>query len=254
MIYLSKVAKNILRSDDMVLSKKIFCILLVLLFIGIPYLSIAKDKEESEKDVYITFDDGPTVYTEDFLDLLNQDGINATFFLIGNRISFQNSNIIKRMLNEENYIGLHTMTHSYNILYGKDSNENYFNEILKEQQIIYDLTGFKSSLIRYPYSDGTLITNEHLDFLLNLNLKVWDWNIDSEDWKAKSTVQILANIKSQVKNYRKYQPLVVLLHEKKLTLEALPEIIQFFKENNYTFLAYDPEDHVPINFYSNPNI
>jgi peptidoglycan/xylan/chitin deacetylase (PgdA/CDA1 family) len=77
--------------------KKIFYIIYLLLFSGIPFLSEPKDKETIEKAVYMTLDDGPTVYTKDFLNILNQEGIKATFFLVGNKISYQNSNIIIRM-------------------------------------------------------------------------------------------------------------------------------------------------------------
>ena len=105
----------------------IFFLILTLL---IPF-TIAKaeeyTEEQNKKTVYLTFDDGPGgKVTISVLDILQEEKVPATFFIIGNQICGQ-ENTILRMKNEGHAIGLHSFSHDRNILYR--SNEDFINEM-----------------------------------------------------------------------------------------------------------------------------
>lgn len=72
--------------------------------------------KNDEKIIYLTFDDGPSVMTDKVLDVLKENDVKATFFIIGNKIKGQEA-VVKRIYTEGHSIGLHTYTHTYkNIL------------------------------------------------------------------------------------------------------------------------------------------
>ena len=76
-------------------------------------------------------------------------------------------------------------------------------------------------------------------------MKIWDWTIDSNDWVLKDNPnQIVETIKKGTKNDIE----VVLMHEKIQTLQALPEIIAFYREQGYKFGVYNDADHFELNF------
>lgn len=79
--------------------------------------NVSKAKPEG-KIVYLTFDDGPSEWTEEFLDVLQQYDVNATFFMQGSNLQRKNlQSVVKRAADEGHYIGGHSMTHQYNKLY-----------------------------------------------------------------------------------------------------------------------------------------
>ena len=73
---------------------------------------------------------------------------------------------------------------------------------------------------------------------------IWDWNLDTQDWKS-STSQIVSNI---LYYGRKRDELVVLIHEKEQSLNALNNIIRILKERGYTILPIT-ENITPKNFW-----
>ncbi|MDR4369453.1 polysaccharide deacetylase, partial [Bacillus cereus] len=81
--------------------------------------------------------------------------------------------------------------------------------------------------------------------IVEAGIKVWDWTIDSNDWKLKGNPQqIIENVKRTTTEDVE----VVLMHEKPQTLQALPEIIKFYKEKGYEFGVYNEADHFQLNF------
>src|SRR5690606_31745111 len=126
--------------------------------------------------------------------------------------------------------------------------KNFINEILEEQRLIYKITGLKSKLVRPPYSDGKLFTNKHIEELTNLDFKYWDWNIDTEDWKAKTINDILNSIEYSLFLLDNQDTLIVLFHELDITVKSLPFVIDFFLKKGYSFKAYNPDKHFPVNF------
>lgn len=210
-----------------------------------------------EKFVYLTFDDGPSKNTEKILDILDDHGIKGTFFLIGQSLyTVPNSDyLLNRMLDTGHYIGLHSMTHDADTIYfGENSAQHFIDEMLEVQALITSITGgFESQLCRAPYGTYNNFSADHIDLVAGSNFNCWDWNIDSNDWKVSSVSELIDNIKLETENVRHSSHLVVLLHEKDITVESLPAIIDYYSQLGYTFLVYRSEEHFPLNFFNHPN-
>jgi peptidoglycan/xylan/chitin deacetylase (PgdA/CDA1 family) len=208
-----------------------------------------EEEVENQKIVYLTFDDGPSVNTLQIIEILDYFNIKATFFVVGYNINKQTETILKRLHNENHYIGLHTMSHNYYYLYEHNmAHKNFINEIIEEQRLVYDITGLDSKLIRPPYSSGKIFSNAHVAEIMNLGLSYWDWNVDTEDWKATSVNDIINSIEYSLFLLDNKDCLVVLFHELYISLKALPFVIEYFINDGYCFKAYNPNAHFPMNF------
>lgn len=194
------------------------------------------------KIAYLTFDDGPNEYTEDILNILKSNGLRATFFMIGGQIlSYKDS--VNRLVQEGHYPALHSMTHNYQKLYNEGQ---IVSEMKQTQNILKDVTGVYSALTRCPYGSMPGLTSTLRDQMAAAGLKEWDWTVDSLDWKLthnpKGIVQtVLAQSSKNVE--------VILLHDRKQTVQALPEIIAGLRSKGYEFEMYDPASHFPVNFW-----
>lgn len=188
---------------------------------------------ESKPTVYLTFDDGPSKNTEDILDILNEEDIDATFFVLGENVE-KNEDITKRIINEGHSIGNHTYSHKYEILY--NSFNDFWEEIQKTEKIIYDLIGIRTSLVRTPGGTYQNWDSFYFYYMDQAGYQVFDWNVDSGDSLQKdvSTEDIVQNIKKSVLK----ESLIVLMHDSvghENTVKALPEIINYYRELGYQF-------------------
>lgn len=208
------------------------------------------DVKPVDKVVYLTFDDGPTTLTDEFLDLLKEQDIKATFFMQGTNLQktdLQES--VKRATEEGHYVGAHSMTHDSEKLY---NNGLFVSEMNETLSLIKDITGTNSKLVRPPYGSEPGLKSEQIrNQIVESGIKVWDWTIDSNDWKFEDNPnQIVESIKNQTKRDRE----VILMHEKPQTLQALPEIIEFYKEKGYEFAVYNDDDHFYLNFQNDKRL
>lgn len=207
-------------------------------------------EEKNKKLVYLTFDDGPSKWTGDFLKVLKEHRIQATFFMQGSNLkktSYQAD--VKQAIEDGHYVGAHSMTHDYNKLY---KNRQYVSEMLETLELIYQITGERPYLVRSPYGsipglNDQMILNE----VIEVGIKVWDWTIDSQDWRYQDDpTKIMDAIKSSTTKDVE----IVLMHEKEQTLKLLPQIIAFFKEQGYEFGVYSEQHHFPNNFMSDDRL
>lgn len=206
--------------------------------------TIKTDHRSKGKVVYLTFDDGPSELTGKFLDVLQEHDIKATFFMQGSNLKNKDlQHEVKRAVEEGNYVGGHSMTHQYKKLYEQGQ---FVSEMQETLSLIHELTGENPHLVRPPYGSAPGLQSKQLrDQIVDAGIKVWDWTIESNDWKLKNhPEQILENIKKATKTDTE----VVLLHEKPQTLQVLPEIIAFYKEKGYEFAVYDESNHFHLNF------
>ena len=225
--------------------------LIITMFFSIPiYNTYADEKnnvESNSKVVYLTFDDGPAgKVTNDVLDILKNNSVHATFFLIGCQIKDQ-EDLVKRIYDEGNSIGLHSMTHKKNSLYC--SNEQFLKEMISTQELISTVVPIKPTILRFPFgcnNNTYKISKSMVDLLHDNNLKIYDWNTDSGDGanpnSAPST--ILKNAKSTKDS------VILLMHcsyLSKNTVKALPSIIQYYKDNGYEFKTID--ENTPEEFH-----
>ncbi|GAB6433636.1 polysaccharide deacetylase family protein [Bacillus luti] len=196
------------------------------------------------KVVYLTFDDGPSELTGEFLDVLKEHNAASTFFMQGS--SLQNTGFqenVKRAVKEGHYIGAHSMTHNSNKLYKKGQ---FVSEMKETLALIHNITGTTPKLVRPPYGSAPGLKGQEIrNQIVGAGMKVWDWTIDSNDWRLKGNPK---QIIEDVKRTTTEDVEVVLMHEKAQTLQALPEIIKFCKERGYEFGVYNDEDHFRLNF------
>jgi len=191
--------------------------------------------------IYLTFDDGPSNgITPKILDILKEENVKATFFVISGCDNF--NSLVKREYNEGHTVALHSYTHRYDLIY--KSIDNYFNDLNKIRNQVYNATGEYSNIIRFPggssnsiskrYSSGIMSTlvNE-VDFK---GYHYFDWNISSGDaGGVSSSSEVYYNVVNSLNHNRSN---VVLMHDFEnnyYTLNALRDIIRYGKNNGYTF-------------------
>ena len=123
--------------------------------------------------------------------------------------------------------------------------ESALNEFYVCKDTFEEITGNTSNLVRLPYGSKPYTPEESYKKLIENDLLVWDWNLDTEDWKA-TTDNILSNI---LLHGRNKEDLVILMHEKEQTVDALELIIIVLKERGYRILPIT-EDKEAMNFWS----
>lgn len=204
-----------------------------------------KEKEKIGKKIaYLTFDDGPSKVTERILDVLEAYDIPATFFLIGCNITEERVPIIERMVKNKNAIGIHTYCHEAKQIYR--STDSYLEDLKKTKQRIYEVTGQRVSMIRFPWGSANNYLKKIEDSLIpkleQEGYDYYDWNVSAEDSVGKPTrYSIIKNVK---KDFSRYDNPVVLMHDSatsSLTAEMLPDIIVMLKDAGYQF---DTLDHM----------
>ncbi len=188
------------------------------------YLSIKKRNISlDDKVVALTFDDGPSKYTEKILDVLKKYDACGTFFLIGNKVDFYRD-VLKRMINEGSEIGNHSYDHK---LLTRLSKKQFEEEINKTQDAIKKATGFTPLLFRPTYGGYTDLLKSYTD------LKFVLWDVDSRDWQVKTKSKILQNVLPNVKSGS-----IILMHDNhEYSLNALNDIISNLKKQGYKFVT-----------------
>ncbi len=205
-------------------------------------------QSNGQKVVYLTFDDGPSENTEKVLDILDQYGINATFFVTGNDPDYRGS--IRDAYERGNTIGMHTMTHDYKTVYA--SEDAYFSDLDQVAQVVKDEIGYVPYLVRFPGgSSNTVSANYSPGLMTTLSEDVpargyqyYDWNVSSGD-AAGNNVAVDTIVNSSC--VEGYTNIMLLCHDsntKATTAEALPRIIQYYLDNGYTFAPIDRSSFV----------
>ncbi len=199
------------------------------------------------KTVYLSFDDGPTATTSELLDILTKYDVKATFFMLGKNMKEYPSQV-KRTAKEGHALGLHGMTHRKEKFYASPSAA--LSEMDGDNAVLKKLTDHSSTLIRPPYGSKPYFTKTFRDKVLTQGYHLWDWNVDSEDWKYKDDSESIYNtVMNQVHKLQKTKvnP-VILMHDQKATLKVLPSILETLKKEGYEFqiLTADME---PVNFW-----
>lgn len=195
----------------------------------------ASEPAATKKVLYLTFDDGPSVITNQLLDTLKCCNAKATFFVVGKEIVGR-EDILKRIYDEGHSIGLHTYSHNLHKIYNDD--DFFINEMIETNKLIKDLTGASTNIIRFPGGSSKHLNKEMLTKLHNNNFKIYDWNSSLEDGVAPNL-----SIDKLVSNSRKYKHgnsrIFLLMHcnsNNCNTIKALPIIIE-----NYRHMGYDIE-------------
>ena len=196
------------------------------------------DKEKNIGTIYLTFDDGPSNNTSKILDILKQEDIKATFFLVNFNSSY--NPVVKRIYDEGHSIGIHSYTHNYKLIYSSVS--AYFDDLNKMNDKIKTITGSDTKLLRFPGGSSNTISSFNKGIMTTLVKEVtnagyhyFDWNVDSSDaWSARNSNDVYNNVINNLKKGTN----IVLMHDlssNEKTVNVLEKIIKDAKEKGYIF-------------------
>lgn len=182
------------------------------------------------KTVYLTFDDGPSPYTSEILDILDEYGVKATFFVVNGKYN----NVMKEIVDRGHQIGLHCYKHVYSEVYKSD--EAYFKDLKKISDVVKSQTGIESKIIRFPGGGSNTISKKYSPSIMTRLTKsvvengysYFDWNCTNGDADGADTiVKQVINCSKFPKNEKN---IVVLMHDnKEITMESLPKIIEYYQ-------------------------
>lgn len=206
-----------------------------------------KDIDSKDKMVYLTFDDGPSVYTLELLDVLKKYNVKATFFVTNNG----DEKIIKRAYDEGHKIGIHSYTHNFAYIYS--SIDNYFEDLYKMQEKLKNITGETITLVRFPsgssniisksYDNGTKIMSTLTRMVEQRGFTYCDWDISCMDYlnEGMDSVKVYNKVISQLKEDRT----IVLQHDiRKYSTDSVEMIIKYCIENGYTFDVIREDNYI----------
>ena len=185
--------------------------------------------ENESRKVYLTFDDGPSIYTEELLDILAQYDVKATFFVTGKGKEGY-GDTYRRIVEEGHTLGMHSYSHEYSNIY--ESLENFEQDFGELQNFLYNETGIISRYYRFPGGSSNQVSSvdihEMTDYLDAMDITYFDWNISAGDANSNpvSSEEIVNRVMDALPSH---QVAVVLMHDaanKRSTVDALPELIE----------------------------
>ncbi len=206
-----------------------------------------------EKVVFLTFDDGPNMLiTPKILDVLKEKEVPATFFVVGSQISGETKEVLEREIKEGHGIAMHSLNHDYQLLYpGRSGNpDEIIKQAEKTQQLLKKQLGadFETKVWRYPGGHMSWQNLEVADKRLNEKGIHWmDWNSAVGDAVAlneqpKSVPEMVAYLKKSLTEFPNNGVHIILMHDavdKELTLQSLPEVIDYFKGEGFKFGIFE---------------
>ena len=170
-----------------------------------------------EKEVVLTFDDGPNKNTKQIIDFLVENNIPSTFFLISNQINEKNKNLYDNKLID---VGIHSFNHKNFDKLSKEEIESDFKKsinIFKKYKLNY-------KYFRPPYG---IINQNMMSTIENFNLKGILWSIDSEDWNLNNMNEII------LKSTKNIGPGSIILFHDYINLNTLKKIVSKILDNGY---------------------
>lgn len=218
---------------------KLMLIITIILFFDIVFLQVKSDtleysdydlalveKYNNKKLLILTFDDGPSKYTSQILDILQNENIKATFFILGQNV-IDNEEILLREYTDGHIIGIHSYEH---VFFTKISKEDILYQIATTNTMINEITNTTPIYIRVPYG----ITNNRVNAILKeQDLENVLWTIDSLDWSYKNSEKTIEHV---IKNVTGND--IILMHDTfKSTVEATESIIKYYKEKDFEFVT-----------------
>ncbi len=206
--------------------------------------------ERKSNTVYLTFDDGPSERTDSILKTLSDEGVKATFFVIG-RTAEADKERMKKIVADGHTLGMHSYSHNYTKIYA--SVEDYLADMYQLFTLIRDTTGTTPEVFRFPggsinsYDHG--VYQEIIAEMLRRGFVPYDWNVSSLDATGQS-ISVSQMVDTVANGVSRHTRSIVLMHDaepKKTTAEALPSMIQRLKSMGCQFDRLSAHD-APVLF------
>ncbi|MDA3850649.1 MAG: polysaccharide deacetylase family protein [Spirochaetaceae bacterium] len=202
----------------------------------------------AEKQVYLTFDDGPSVVTEDLLALLLELHIKATFFVVGANPSEYKESMMRRIVQEGHSLGNHSYSHRYSTIYS--SKEAFWQDFMKMEDYLFEVTGIRPMLTRFPGGSRGSYSNRSMDVMEGLRGDMdrlgyiyVDWNVLGGDVSSDDPDFFVSEVLRQVQGKTNA---TVLFHDtaaNREILQAIPLIVEELRAQGYHFAALDPKEY-----------
>lgn len=207
--------------------------------------------DSGDKVVYLTFDDGPSEYTLELLEILEKYNVKATFFVVGTaKLEY-----LDEIAEAGHVIALHSNTHDYSKIY--KSKKAFYEDLYALQEKIYEYCGVKTFLHRFPGGSSNSVSKKYCKGIMTQLTKemeekgftYFDWNVDSDDaGRARTAKQVYENV---IAGIQERKTSIVLQHDiKGYSVDAVEKIIQWGLANGYTFLPLtedSPTCHHSVN-------
>lgn len=191
------------------------------------------------KKVYLTFDDGPSRYTEEILEILRKENVKATFFVIGYEGDIY-AERYRKIVEEGHTLAMHAYDHDYKKIYR--SVEDFSHDLEKLQDLLERETGVKPTIYRFPGGSSNCVVKssvkQFIHYLNEKGITYYDWNALSEDAMNKNLTPAQLN-KNIMKDLPKKDPCIVLMHDlgdRHGTVDALEPLIKKLKAMNCEIL------------------
>lgn len=190
-----------------------------------------------QKCVYLTFDDGPSdKITPKILDILKEEDVKATFFIVGKQAE-RRKYLIEREFNEGHTVGVHSYSHVYKDIYA--SADSLIADIDRCNALIEEITGSPASVYRFPGGSFGLSQNL-ITAVTDHGMRYIDWNASMRDAELINPTPADL-LKAAVDTPANRDHIVMLAHDatdKTVTAQALQEVIRHYKSLNYSFNAF----------------
>ena len=212
---------------------------------GLPTMPDQTPDDPNGHTVYLTFDDGPTIYTDKLLDVLDKYNVKVTFFVVnGDRVEQ-----LQRIDAAGHAIGMHSDTHTYRKIYS--SVANYFKDLTAIEDKIEAAVGYRPTILRFPGGSSNTISRNYCPGIMTAVTKqvkqkgyrYFDWNADSRDVAgAKTAEAVYHNVARGMYNNK---DCIMLQHDIiSHSVDAVEDIVKWGLINGYTFKALDMESPV----------
>lgn len=185
--------------------------------------------DNGRKVVALTFDDGPSKYTQQYLDILSRYGARATFFCLGSQIP-GNESLVQAIKNQGSQVASHTQNHEQLTLLDPDALRS---EVTETFSAISSAGGGDTTVLRPPY--GALDSSTWAASGGTFSASII-WNLDSLDWELPGVDTIVENSTLGVTNGS-----IILMHDgggnRDQDVEALPRIIETLQDQGYELVT-----------------
>jgi peptidoglycan/xylan/chitin deacetylase (PgdA/CDA1 family) len=220
----------------------IICVTFFLVYAFIPNYfarhyskNVIKKLNKNDNTIALTFDDGPdSEYTKEILDILDDNNVKATFFIVANKVD-GNIDVLNRMLKEGHCIAMHSYKHKSAWLSLPWETFIEFKKSLK----IFNYYGFNIKYFRPPWGTFNIFT---LRAAIKNNLKTILWTVEAFDWRKNNNSNNINNII----NSRVGANDIIVLHDSggavgspRNTVEALKNILPSLLEKGYKFITIE---------------